>query len=74
MRQPTIALRSAMASLALGGLFVCASVAIAGETKGPDGEAATPSSALTLTDSEVAKIKDGKYTDVRSSGTPPRTS
>ena len=62
MRQPTIALRSAVASLALGGLFVCASVAIAGETKGPGGEAATPSSALTLTDSEVAKIKDGKYT------------
>ena len=48
MRQPTIALRGALASLALGGLFICASVAIAGETKGPDGETATPSSALTL--------------------------
>ena len=29
---------------------------------GPDGEKATPTSALKLTDAEVAKIKEGKYT------------
>src|SRR3974390_35396 len=62
MRQTTNALRSAVASLTLGGLLAYASVGIAGETKGPGGEAATPSSALMLSDSEVAKIKDGKYT------------
>jgi ribose transport system substrate-binding protein len=33
----------------------------AAQTVGPDGEAATPSSALTLTDAEVAKLKEGKY-------------
>jgi len=33
----------------------------AAQTVGPNGEAATPSSALTLTDAEVAKLKEGKY-------------
>jgi ribose transport system substrate-binding protein len=37
-------------------------VAHAGETVGPGGEAATPSSALALNDSEAAKPKQGKYT------------
>jgi ribose transport system substrate-binding protein len=31
------------------------------QTVGPNGEAATPSSALALTDEEVAKLRDGKY-------------
>ncbi len=34
----------------------------AGETVGPGGEKATPSSEVTLTDAEVAKLKEGKYT------------
>jgi ribose transport system substrate-binding protein len=36
--------------------------ASAGETTGPDGEKATPTSELKLSDAEVAKLKDGKYT------------
>jgi ribose transport system substrate-binding protein len=32
------------------------------QTKGPRGETATPSSALTLTDEEVEKVKAGKHT------------
>jgi len=60
-RTPSL-LRRAFAGLAIGGLLASASLALAGETKGPDGEAATPSSALSLTDAEVAKIKEGKYT------------
>ncbi|HLJ70363.1 MAG TPA: substrate-binding domain-containing protein [Roseiarcus sp.] len=48
---------------AIAGLIAAnGAVAYAGETIGPDGEKATPSSALTLSDSEVAKIKSGKYT------------
>jgi ribose transport system substrate-binding protein len=54
--------RCVLASLALGGLLACASFAIAGETVGPDGEKATPASALSLSDSEVARLKDGKFT------------
>jgi ribose transport system substrate-binding protein len=33
----------------------------AAQTVGPNGEAATPSSALTLTDADVAKLEEGKY-------------
>jgi len=62
MRQTHNALRGVVASVALVGFLVYASFATAGETKGPGGEAATPSSALTLSDSEVAKLKAGKYT------------
>ena len=62
MRQPTHAFRNLLAGLMLGGLFAYAPAAMAGETKGPDGEAATPSSALTLSEPEVAKVKEGKYT------------
>ncbi|MEV8630948.1 substrate-binding domain-containing protein [Streptosporangium sp. NPDC051023] len=32
------------------------------ETRGPNGEKPSPSSALTLTDAEVAKVKSGKHT------------
>ncbi|MBV8566196.1 MAG: substrate-binding domain-containing protein [Methylobacteriaceae bacterium] len=35
--------------------------ASAQETKGPGGETATPANALMLSDAEVAKIKEGKY-------------
>ncbi|MGO4831258.1 LacI family transcriptional regulator, partial [Rhizobiaceae sp. 2RAB30] len=48
---------------ALGGLiaFGGAGYAVA-QTVGPNGETATPSSALTLSDAEVAKLKEGKHT------------
>jgi ribose transport system substrate-binding protein len=47
---------------ALGGIVVLGNSSLAGaQTVGPNGEAATPSSALTLTDAEVAKLKEGKY-------------
>jgi ribose transport system substrate-binding protein len=62
MHRTTSLLPRAFAELAIVGLLASASFALAGETKGPDGEAATPSSALTLSDAEVAKIKEGKNT------------
>jgi ribose transport system substrate-binding protein len=47
---------------ALGGIVVLGNPSLAAaQTVGPNGEAATPSSALTLTDAEVAKLKEGKY-------------
>jgi ribose transport system substrate-binding protein len=47
---------------ALGGIVVLGNSSLAtAQTVGPNGEAATPSSALTLTDAEVAKLKEGKY-------------
>jgi ribose transport system substrate-binding protein len=47
---------------ALGVIFVLGNLSLAtAQTVGPNGEAATPSSALTLTDAEVAKLKEGKY-------------
>ena len=47
---------------ALGGIVVLGNSSLAGaQTVGPNDEAATPSSALTLTDAEVAKLKEGKY-------------
>jgi ribose transport system substrate-binding protein len=46
----------------LGGIVVMVNSSwVAAQTVGPNGEAATPSSALTLTDAEVAKLKEGKY-------------
>jgi ribose transport system substrate-binding protein len=42
--------------------FAMTVAAFAGETVGPGGEKATPASALSLSDSEIAKLKDGKYT------------
>jgi len=55
-------LRLALTSLAIAGLCWRSPAASAGETVGPDGEKATPSSALTLNDAEIAKLKEGKYT------------
>jgi len=47
---------------ALGGIVVLGNSSLAAaQTVGPNGEPATPSSALTLTDAEVAKLKEGKY-------------
>jgi ribose transport system substrate-binding protein len=44
------------------GIVVLGSLSLAAaQTVGPNNEAATPSSALTLTDAEVAKLKEGKY-------------
>src|SRR6516225_5214979 len=62
MRTKTGILRLAVAAFAATGLSWCAPIAQAGETVGPGGEKATPSSALTLTDEEVAKLEDGNYT------------
>ena len=62
MCRPTIALRAPWRASRSAACLSGASAALAGETIGPGGEAATPSSALTLSDSEVAKIKEGKYT------------
>ena len=50
------------AVLAIGAVLAMTTLATAGETVGPDGEKATATSALTLTDAEVAKLKDGKFT------------
>jgi ribose transport system substrate-binding protein len=47
---------------ALGVIVVLGNLGLAAaQTVGPNGEASTPSSALTLTDPEVAKLKEGKY-------------
>jgi ribose transport system substrate-binding protein len=49
-------------TVALGGIIALGNPSLAAaQTVGPNGEAATPSSALTLTDAEVAKLKEGKY-------------
>jgi ribose transport system substrate-binding protein len=51
------------ATLLTAGLAILAlrGMAAAGETHGPNGEAATPASALTLGAAEVAKVKSGNY-------------
>ena len=47
---------------ALGGIVLLGNWSLAAaQTVGPNGEAAIPSSALTLTDAEVAKLREGKY-------------
>src|ERR1700760_5154717 len=47
---------------ALGGIVALGHASLAAaQTVGPHGEAATPSSALTLTDAEVGKLREGKY-------------
>ncbi|HEY1943884.1 MAG TPA: substrate-binding domain-containing protein [Roseiarcus sp.] len=50
------------AALAMGAVLAMTMPTWAGETVGPGGEKATPTSALTLSDAEVAKLKDGKFT------------
>lgn len=53
-------LRMGIAALgALAGIWVAPGVA---QTKGPGGESPTPTSTITLTDEEVAKLKEGNYT------------
>jgi ribose transport system substrate-binding protein len=49
-------------SAALAAILCAGSTAFAQETVGPAGETATPSSELTLTDEEVAKLKEGDHT------------
>jgi ribose transport system substrate-binding protein len=63
MSGKTKILSRTVAGLVVAGLVGggCAA-ALAGETVGPGGEKATPASALTLSEAEVAKLKDGKYT------------
>ncbi|MBA3519101.1 MAG: substrate-binding domain-containing protein [Rhizobiales bacterium] len=56
-----IGLRMGLAAAATlaGMLWVAPGIA---QTKGPGGESPTPTSEITLTDEEVAKLKEGKYT------------
>jgi ribose transport system substrate-binding protein len=51
-----------VAALALSAALATTMPAFAGETVGPGGEKATPTSELTLTDAEAAKLKEGKFT------------
>ena len=51
-----------VAALALSAALATTMSAFAGETVGPGGEKATPTSELTLTDAEAAKLKEGKFT------------
>jgi ribose transport system substrate-binding protein len=47
---------------ALAGIVVLGNASLAAaQTVGPNGEAATPTSALTLTDAEAVKLREGKY-------------
>ncbi len=55
-------IKRTVAALAISGVLATTISAFAGETVGPDGEKATPTSELTLSDAEVAKLKDGKFT------------
>ena len=49
-------------TVALSGVVVLGTSSLGGaQTVGPNGEAATLSSALTLTEAEAAKLKEGKY-------------
>jgi ribose transport system substrate-binding protein len=58
-----MSMKKTVLATALCGLLALGSTAFAGgETVGPNGEKATRSSVLTLTDAEVAKLKAGKYT------------
>lgn len=55
-------LKKSLSALVVGALLAMSSVSLAGETVGPGGEKATPSSDLVLSDAEAAKLKEGKYT------------
>ena len=50
-----------LATAALSSLLALSVSAYAGETVGPGGEKATPSTDIKLSDAEIAKVKDGKY-------------
>ena len=49
-------------AVAMSAVLATMAPAWAGETVGPGGEKATPTSALTLSDAEVGKLKNGKFT------------
>ncbi|QPC89375.1 substrate-binding domain-containing protein [Mesorhizobium sp. INR15] len=58
-----MSIRASILTTALCGLLAFAAPAFAGgATVGPNGEKPTPSSDLKLTDAEVAKLKEGKFT------------
>jgi ribose transport system substrate-binding protein len=50
-----------LSTAALSSLLALSVSAFAGETIGPGGEKATPSTDIKLSDVEIAKLKDGKY-------------
>src|SRR5580698_303828 len=50
-----------LATAALSSFFALSISAFAGKTIGPGGEKATPSTDIKLSDAEIAKVKDGKY-------------
>jgi ribose transport system substrate-binding protein len=50
-----------LATAALSSLLALNVSAFAGETVGPGGEKATPSTDIKLSDAEIAKVKEGKY-------------
>ncbi|CAM5770980.1 sugar ABC transporter substrate-binding protein [Labrys miyagiensis] len=55
-------LRKSLSVFAVAAFLAALPPAFAGETVGPGGEKATPSSELVLSDAEAAKLKEGKYT------------
>jgi ribose transport system substrate-binding protein len=55
-------LKKSLTALAIGAILTMTHPAFAGETVGPGGEKATPSSDLVLSDEEAAKLKDGHFT------------
>jgi ribose transport system substrate-binding protein len=60
-KQPMLSKHHFLTATLCGIVVLSDSSLAAAQTVGPNGEAATPSSALTLTDAEVAKLKEGKY-------------
>jgi ribose transport system substrate-binding protein len=55
-------LNKSLSALGIGAFLAMTSMSLAGETVGPGGEKATPSSDLVLSDAEAAKLKEGKHT------------
>jgi ribose transport system substrate-binding protein len=55
-------LKKSLSVFAIGAFLAMIGPVFAGETVGPGGEKATPSSEVTLSDAEAAKLKEGKYT------------
>ena len=55
-------MKRSVAAVVIAATFLMTPCAQAGETVGPGGEKATPTSAITLTDAEVGKLKEGKFT------------
>jgi ribose transport system substrate-binding protein len=55
-------LKKSLSVFAIGAFLAMIGPVFAGETVGPGGEMATPSSEVTLSDAEASKLKEGKYT------------